>query len=201
VNVKRLVVALWICVVAAAVGLAGLLGVMVFRPAPQQLGSGVYLTAPFNLTDQTGRAVTEKDFRERPTAWFFGFTHCPDVCPTTLYQMSEHLDALGAEANRLNVVFVTVDPERDTVPILKEYLSAFDPRITALTGTPEQISAITKGFFVHAARVPQENGEYLMEHASLVMLTARDGLFKGTLDFHEPAETQLQKLRRLIREG
>jgi protein SCO1/2 len=172
-----------------------------FRPVPSQFGSGAYLTAPFSLTDHAGRAVTEKDFRSRPTAWFFGFTHCPDVCPTTLHQMSEHLKALGSDADKLNVVFVTVDPERDTAPVLNEYLSAFDPRIIALTGTSEQIKAMVKGFFVHAAKVPQKDSGYTMEHSSMVLLTARDGLFKGSLDLHEPVETQLEKLRRFVREG
>jgi protein SCO1/2 len=196
--VKRLIVALWVLVAAAAIGLAVLLAVPVFRPAPSQLQSEAYLRAPFQLIDHTGRAVTEKDFEGRPTAWFFGFTHCPDVCPTTLFQMSEHLKALGSDANKLTALFVTVDPERDTPVVLREYMSSFDPQIVAVTGKPEQISAVAKGFFVHFAKVPQKD-DYTMEHSSMVLLRGTDGKFEGTLDMHEPVKAQLRKLRNLIR--
>jgi protein SCO1/2 len=197
--VKRLIIALWVLVAAAAIGLAVLLTVPIFRPSPSQLQSEVPLGVPFQLTDHTGRVVTEKDFEGRPSAWFFGFTHCPDVCPTTLFQMSEHLKALGADGDKLKVVFVTVDPERDTVPVLRDYMSSFDPHISALTGKPEQISAMAKGFFVHFAKVPQKD-DYTMEHSSTVLLRGKDGKFEGTLDMHEPVETQLQKLRVVTRD-
>jgi protein SCO1/2 len=172
---------------------------LMLRPVSSHLPPETYLRIPFRLIGHTGGTVTEKDFEGRPTAWFFGFTHCPDVCPTTLFQMTEHLKALGPDANRLAVVFVTVDPERDTRPVLKEYMASFDPQIVALTGKPEQISALAKGFFVHFAKVPQKD-EYTMEHSSMVLLRSKDGRFEGTLDMHEPVETQLRKLRRLIKD-
>ena len=105
----------------------------------------VYLTKPFKLLDQNRRVVTDQDFRTKPTAWFFGFTHCPDVCPTTLSDLTVVLKRLGPEGDKLNVVFGTVDPERDTPEVLKEYLASFDPRIIGLTGSREAIDAMTKG--------------------------------------------------------
>jgi protein SCO1 len=197
---KRLIIALWVLVAAAAVGLALLLTAPMFRPVSSHLPPETYLRVPFRLIGHTGGMVTEKDFEGRPTAWFFGFTHCPDVCPTTLFQMSEHLKALGPDAHKLTVVFVTVDPERDTPGVLREYMSSFDPQIVGLTGKPEQISALAKGFFVHFAKVPQKD-DYTMEHSSMVLLRGKDGRFEGTLDLHEPVETQLQKLRRLANQG
>jgi protein SCO1/2 len=167
---------------------------------PTGLAHAVFLNAPFHLITHDGRSVTRADFNDKPTVWFFGFTHCPDVCPTTLHQMTEHLKGLGQNADKLNMVFISVDPERDTPAILKEYLSSFDPRIVALTGTLDEVRDAAKGFHAYFAKRPTESG-YTLDHTSMVLLTARSGQFKGTLDFHEPVETQLQKLQSLVREG
>ena len=93
---------------------------------------------PFQLTDQTGQTVTEKNLQGHPTLIFFGFTHCPDVCPTTLFEISEVLRAMGKDADRVNAYFISVDPERDTSAAMKDYLSSFDPRLKGLTGNPER---------------------------------------------------------------
>jgi protein SCO1/2 len=103
---------------------------------------------PFTLTDQDGKKVTEKDFLGKPSAWFYGFTHCPDVCPTSLAEMAQVLKELGPDADKLTVVFVSVDPARDKPAALKEYAAYFDPRIVALTGTEEQLRAMTKARYV-----------------------------------------------------
>ena len=95
---------------------------------------------PFQLTDQAGQTVTEKDLKGRPTLIFFGFTHCPDVCPTALFEISEVLKAMGEAADRVNAYFVSVDPERDTVAAMKDYLSSFDPRLKGLTGDPQAVA-------------------------------------------------------------
>ena len=97
---------------------------------------------PFQLTDQTGQAVTEKSMQGHPTLVFFGFTHCPDVCPTTLFEMSEVLKAMGKDGDRVNAYYISVDPERDTMAAMKEYLSSFDPRQKGLTGSPEEIATV-----------------------------------------------------------
>ena len=93
---------------------------------------------PFQLTDQTGQTVTEKNMQGHPTLIFFGFTHCPDVCPTSLFEISEVLRAMGKDADRVNAYFISVDPERDTAAAMKDYLSSFDPHLKGLTGNPER---------------------------------------------------------------
>ena len=198
--ILRWIAALSFAVGGVALAVAVLIGPDFFPISVQHKPSEVYLNQPFRLVDQDGRAVTEKDFKGKPTAWFFGFTHCPDVCPTTLSALSQALDRLGPEADRLKIVFVTVDPERDSPDVLREYLSSFDPRIIGLTGSPEEVAATVKGHFAHQAKVPMRDGGYTMEHTSKVLLRAADGRFVGTLDHQEPVESQLQKLRALARE-
>ncbi len=165
------------------------------------LGPGIVLDVPFTLVTHEGRTVGQADFRNKPTAWFFGFTHCPNVCPTTLMQMTDHLAKLGPNADKLNVVFVSVDPERDGQQILKDYLSAFDPRIIGLTGPKSEIERLAKGYFVYFAKVPLKDGGYTMDHSAMVFLTDKTGRFVGTLDYHEPAEVSLAKLKRLVDSG
>src|SRR6202045_2931464 len=101
---------------------------------------------PFALTDQAGQIVTEKDMQGRPTLIFFGFTHCPDVCPTSLFEISEVLKAMGKDADRVNAYFVSVDPERDTAAAMKDYLSSFDPHLKGLTGEPEAVAKVLSAY-------------------------------------------------------
>jgi protein SCO1/2 len=154
---------------------------------------------PFSLVNHRGERVTQETFKGKPTAYFFGFTHCPEVCPTTLFQMTQHLKDLGPDADRLNVVFVTVDPERDTPELLKTYRERFDPRIAALTGTPEEMAAAAKAFRISYRKVPTEGGDYTMEHPASVIVTDAGGGFVSLIDYHEDDSTALLKLRRAIR--
>ncbi len=154
---------------------------------------------PFSLVNHRGERVTQETFKGKPTAYFFGFTHCPEVCPTTLFEMSQHLKDLGPDADRLNVVFVTVDPERDTPELLKTYRESFDPRIVALTGTPEEMAAAAKAFRISYRKVPTEGGDYTMEHTASVIVTDAGGGFVSLIDYHEDDSTALLKLRRAIR--
>ena len=141
----------------------------------------------FSLTDHTGKRRTLEDFRGKVVVMFFGYTHCPDVCPTTLQQISDVLAALGPKADRLKVAFVSVDPERDTPASLKTYLSSFDPRIVGLTGSPEQVAATVKTFRAYAKKVPGSSGDYTMEHTALVyLMDARNG-FVGAVNLNRPA--------------
>jgi protein SCO1/2 len=169
--------ALTLAGIVAAVGLliSAAALVMVLRPSPQS-GGRVLIGGPFTLTDQNGQTVTEASFKGEPFLVFFGYTHCPDVCPTTLSDMSQMLDALGKD-KKAQAVFVTVDPERDTPAVLKDYLSSFDPRIKALTGTPDAIKAVEKAFRVYAKKVPTEGGDYSMDHTAIVYLMDKDGQF------------------------
>ncbi|WP_439573343.1 SCO family protein [Phreatobacter sp.] len=152
---------------------------------------------PFSLTDHRGARATEKTFAGRPMMIFFGFTHCPDVCPTALFAMSQRLTALGAEGVRLQAAFVTVDPERDTVEQLALYLGSFDPRIVGLTGTRAEVDAAVAAFRVIARRVPLPEGGYTMDHSASIYLMDSAGRFVGTIDHHESEESALAKMRRL----
>jgi protein SCO1/2 len=153
---------------------------------------------PFKLVDQTGATVTEAALKGHPTALFFGYTFCPDVCPTTLYDLTVLMKDLGPEADKLKIYFVTVDPERDTPEKMAAYLQAFDPRISGLTGSRPAIDEIIKDYRVYARKVPLDDGSYTMDHTASVYLLDQDGVFTGTIDYQEKTETALAKLKRLI---
>lgn len=157
--------------------------------------------APFELVDQNGEPITEAAFKGTPTAVFFGFTHCPDVCPTTLFEMESWLDTLGEEGRELEAYFVSVDPERDTPEAMKAYLENFSDRITGITGEPEEVMEMVKSFRIYARKVELEDGDYTMDHTASVILLDRQGEFFGTISYEENPETAIAKLRRLVREG
>ncbi|MCA0316907.1 MAG: SCO family protein [Proteobacteria bacterium] len=152
---------------------------------------------PFSLVDHRGRRVSEKDFVGRPMLVFFGFTHCPDVCPTALFEMTTRLAALGEEGAKLQALFVTVDPERDTAAQMALYLGSFDPRIVGLTGSRAEVEAASAAYRVIARRVPLEDGGYTMDHTASVFMVDSGGRFAGTIDHHEDNEAALAKMRRL----
>jgi protein SCO1/2 len=156
---------------------------------------------PFSLQDQNGKTVTDASLKGHPTAIFFGYTFCPDVCPTTLYDLTVLMKELGPDADKLKIYFVTVDPERDTKEQMAAYLQAFDPRISGLTGPRPAIDQIIKDYRVYARKVPLDDGGYTMDHTASVYLLDRQGVFTGTLDYHEKTETALAKLKRLIGES
>jgi len=185
--------------VRAAV-LAPVLAVMLAGPVAlaQTVGSP---GASFELVDQNGRPFASATLVGRPYAIFFGFTHCPDVCPTTLLEMSNNLGRLGADADRLTVVFVSVDPERDTPARLREYLSAFDPRIVALTGSEQAIADAAKGWNAFYNKVPEDDGSYTIAHSAYVYLMDADNRLADTMGFQESEAEQLEKLKRLVGAG
>jgi protein SCO1/2 len=153
---------------------------------------------PFRLTDQNGRTVTEQDFKGAPFLVFFGFTHCPDVCPTTLFEVSEILRTLGPDAARVRVAFITVDPERDTPPALKDYLSSFDPHMEGLTGDAAAIAAVAKAYRVYYKKVPLDEG-YTMDHTAIVYLMDKDGNFVSPFNLKRTTEAAAADLRRYLR--
>ena len=144
-----------------------------------ETGAGTALIGgPFALTDQSGKRVTEKDFLGKYMLVFFGYTYCPDVCPTELQVMSAALDMIGARAERIQPVFVTVDPERDTPEVMKSYVENFGPRLTGLTGSAADIAAMAKVFRVYYARAGEkDSADYLMDHSSIIYLMDPDGRF------------------------
>lgn len=138
----------------------------------------------FSMVDHKGRQVTDRDFHGKFTLIFFGYTFCPDICPTELQSMSEVLDTLGADAEKIHPIFATIDPERDTAPVLADYLSNFHPRFTGLTGTAEQVADITKSYGVFYSRVksknePGQDKDYLMNHSSFIFLMDDAGKFRA----------------------
>ncbi|WP_245185574.1 SCO family protein [Falsiroseomonas frigidaquae] len=176
-----------------------------WRPDSHQTASGkpgavqsLAIGGPFRLTDHRGRPVTEQDFRGRPVAIFFGFTSCPDVCPTTLNEMTSFIEAMGADADRIQWLFVSVDSERDTPQAMANYLEAFDRRITGLSGTEPQIAEAARSFRVYYQRVPLEGGGYTMDHSASIFLLDAEGRFAGTVDYKESERVALEKLRLLV---
>lgn len=135
---------------------------------------------PFQLTDHTGRSVTEADFRGKHLLIYFGYTYCPDVCPTELAAMAAAVDKLGPLAERVQPLFISVDPERDTVSHLSDYVGLFHPRLVGLTGTPDQVRDVARGYRVYYAKAPgseKAGNDYLMDHSSFVYLMGPDGRF------------------------
>jgi protein SCO1/2 len=134
---------------------------------------------PFVLTDQNGRKVTDKDFLGNYMLVFFGYTYCPDVCPTELQVMSAALESMGSKADRIQPIFITIDPARDTPEVMKQYVGNFHPRLTGLTGSAEEVAAVAKAYRVYYGRVEGKSGstDYLMDHSSIVYLMDPTGTF------------------------
>ena len=153
---------------------------------------------PFQLSDQNGQRVTEQSLKGKPTLIFFGFTHCPDVCPTALFEMTELLRAMGPDGDRINVYFVSVDPERDTAATLKDYLSSFDERIKGLSGDPAAVANIMTSYRVYARKVPLKDGDYTMDHTALVYLMDRDGRFVAPFDIKRKPDAAAADLKRYL---
>jgi len=167
-------------VIASAFGSSLVIGLLLMFWAlggVKGVATPVAIGGPFELTDQSGAAVTEKSLQGRPTLIFFGFTHCPDVCPTSLFEISEVLRAMGSDADRVNAYFISVDPERDNAQAMKDYLSSFDPHLKGLTGDPAAVAKVTSEYRVYAKKVPLKDGDYTMDHTALVYLMDRDGKF------------------------
>lgn len=152
----------------------------------------------FMLTDHTGRVVEPQDWIGRPTLVFFGFTYCPDVCPTTLSDITRWLEGLGDDASHLRAAFITVDPARDTVQAMADYVSNFHPAIIGYTGSPKQIAEAAEGFRAKYERISTENS-YTMNHTAGVFVYNDRGEFVSIIDYHEPRENAVPKIRRALR--
>lgn len=168
------------------------------QPVPPSPITRVEIGGPFVMTSHNGQTFTEKDLQGRPFAVFFGFTHCPDICPTALAEISALLQQLGRDADRLRVLFVTVDPARDSSQVLADYLAPFDARITGLSGSLEQLGAMAKLYQAHFRKAPTKDGDYAMDHSAVTYLMRPDGTFFSTLDPHESLDARRMKIRRLL---
>ena len=153
---------------------------------------------PFALVDQNGKPITDQDLEGRPSLVFFGYTHCPDVCPTTLFEMSEVLHALGPDADRTVALFVSVDPDRDTPAVMKDYLSSFDPHLRGATGSDAAVTAAEKAYRVYAKKVPTEHGDYSMDHTALVYLMDKQGRFVAPFNLNRKPDAAAADLRKYM---
>jgi protein SCO1 len=193
--------ALRIIRVAAVAAIAALVtAVLVFSllpPPAKQQAESVPIGGPFELVDHDGIKVTDKTFAGRPSVIFFGYTSCPAFCPTALSELSTWLNALGPNAYKLNVLFISIDPERDTPAHLKEYLSSFDPRIRGLTGTGEQIAAMAKAYRVYYKRIQRPEGGYAMDHTAAIYLMDRAGRFVNQISLQTEEKIAIETLRQL----
>jgi protein SCO1 len=181
--------------IAAAFVIGLLLLVIVQQHSPYRQNR---VGGAFTLTETTGTRVTERDLLGKPTAITFGFTFCPDVCPTTLFMLSQALQRIGRDAGKLNVVFVTVDPERDTPDQMKLYLSSFDPRIRGFTGSSTEVADMANAYHVTFRRVPVEGGGYTVDHSAGVMLFDARGKIVGQIGYDETPDQAAAKLSTLL---
>lgn len=160
-------------------------------------GGTVKIGGPFALISQEGEVISSKDLLGAPFLVFFGFTHCPDVCPTALYEMSEVFRKLGPD-KKIKALFVTVDPERDSAAKLKDYLSSFDKRIIGVTGKPAQLEAMRKAYRVYARKVPTKDGDYTMDHSAIVYLMNKRGAFVSAFNLKQPPEKAAKELENYL---
>jgi len=187
-------------IVAAFTGslVIGLLVMLWALGGTRSIATPSAIGGPFQLTDQSGQTVTDKEMQGRPTLIFFGFTHCPDVCPTSLFEISEVLRAMGQDADRVNAYFISVDPERDTAEAMKDYLSSFDPHLKGLTGPPQDLAKVISEYRVYAKKVPLKDGDYTMDHTALVYLMDREGKFVAPFNLKRTPEEAAADLKRYL---
>ena len=180
-------------------GLALVFAVIVYFGAQSPIGpAAAAVGGPFRLEDQNGRPVTDQDMKGRPFLVFFGYTHCPDICPTSLFDISQVLQKLGGDADRTGALFITVDPERDTPAVLKDYLSNFDPHLRGLTGDPNAVNAAIKAYRVYAKKVPLEHGDYTMDHTAVVYLMDKEGRFVAPFNLKQTPDAAAAELRKYL---
>jgi protein SCO1/2 len=191
-------IVLWVLVAIAAVTFAYL----TFRPVSQQQPQGEAINlagmgGPFTLTGSDGKPFSSSALSGKPHAIFFGFTHCPDVCPTTLARLVKLRNDLGAGDDSFQILFVTVDPERDGPSEVGRYAELFDSPVTGLTGSPAQIEQVKKQFGIFSRKVPDQSGGYTVDHTAVVLLFDGNGRFTGTVAPEESDSAALAKLKRI----
>lgn len=171
--------------------------VLAETPAAPKLPSSLQ-EMDFTLVDDRGAVARPRDLVGRPALIFFGFTYCPEICPTTLGRIGAWLDEIGPAAAVIQPVLITVDPDRDTVAALSDYVSAFDPGLRGWTGTPDEVARAADAFGVVYRKIPLTDGDYTMDHTAGVFLFRADGAFAGIIDFHEAGALAVAKLRKRL---
>ena len=197
-SLRKLRLALWVLLGI----IAALVVVLLWRQAdPEQPAfsqtSMATVGGPFTLTASTGKPFSSAELNGKPAAVFFGFTHCPDVCPTTLARLTRLRRELGKGDDALSIVFISVDPERDTPAEVENYMSLYETPVIGLTGTPAEIAQVKKQFGIYSAKVPQPGGGYSVDHTATVILLDKNGQFTATLSPEEVDRVALDKLERI----
>jgi protein SCO1/2 len=182
----------------AGLALCAALVILVAQRGSVPVQQAAAIGGPFQLVDQEGRTVTDENMKGHPFLVFFGFTNCPDVCPTTLFDISEIFRQLGADADRAGALFITVDPERDTPAMMKDYLSNFDPHLRGLTGDPAALAQVLKEYRVYSKKVPTADGSYTMDHTAIVYLMDKDGRFVAPFSLKRRPEESAAALRQYL---
>jgi protein SCO1/2 len=180
---------------------AGALLGLAFRESPKGAAGTLLASAiggPFQLIDHNGKPFGDADLKGKWHLVFFGYTHCPDTCPTTLNELALALDKLGPRRDRFGIVLISVDPERDTPEILKSYVASFDAPITALTGTPEAVAQAAKSYRVYYAKHPRADGGYDMDHSAVIYVMDAQGRFTATFTPDTPADAIAERLQKLL---
>jgi cytochrome oxidase Cu insertion factor (SCO1/SenC/PrrC family) len=167
-------------------------------PADEAVRAPLSIGGPFTLVDASGANRRDTDFRGKLMLVYFGYTFCPDICPTTLTMMSDTLAKLGASASEIAPIFITVDPARDTPAQMKQYMGSFDPRFVALTGSPAQVAAAASAYRVYYRKVSGDAGQYTMDHSSIIYLMARDGRYLGHFDSTITADNLARALKKYL---
>ena len=198
-RLRTLRLVLWALVVVALAGAGWLYWEASRGPDTDRAPTGntSSIGGPFELTDEDGNRFSSATLAGKPFAIFFGFTQCPDVCPTTMLEMANVMREIGEPARDFKVLFVTIDPERDKPDMLKAYTDSFDARIIGLTGTAEEIAAVTRAYRAVYRKVPTEGG-YTMDHTAIVYLMNARGQLTSTIAYGEPHDSAADKLKRLL---
>jgi cytochrome oxidase Cu insertion factor (SCO1/SenC/PrrC family) len=194
--------------ILAGFALGGLAALMIFPEARAKLLPAVNVRSvgqamvggPFTLTDHTGKQVTDRDFRGRTLVVFFGFTFCPDVCPSALQVIAAAIDKLGAKGQSITPIFISIDPERDTPAQLAAYVQSFHPRLIGLTGTPAEIAAVTKAYRVYVQKVPdpKSTAGYTIDHSSIIYVMGRDGAYRTHFTHATSADVMAERLAKIL---
>jgi protein SCO1/2 len=175
------------------------ISLLIIGRSPSPVGRAVAAVGgPFQLVDQSGKPLSDEDMKGRPFLVFFGFTHCPEVCPTALFEISEVMRALGPDADRTGALFITVDPERDTPAVLKDYLASFDPHLRGLSGDPAAVAAALRSYRVYAKKVPLEGSDYTMDHTAIVYLMDKEGRLVAPFSLKRTPQEAATDLRRYL---
>ena len=195
---NRRSILLWGLGFVSVLGLAFAVSEYLARQLVPRTQTGFEIGAPFELTDHTGQMVTENVFIGRASAGFFGFTNCPEICPPTLNDLANARQAMDGDGDKLQIIFITLDPERDTVNVLKDFIPYFGERITGITGSPEAVLQLAKDWGIFWERIQTSGGGYTLDHTATVFLLNRQGRMAGTIDIAEPPDVVEAKLKKLV---